>query len=200
MLPYEITWQWIASQVFALFALGAIVVAYQLKKKSHTLVAVMSFNSAMAISSIMLSNWILVGIYSIGFFRDGVFLWREKYFPNNQKLSISVITMFMILSMAVGAWTFGWWFDVFLIMASMFVDFGSWMKGVHLIRISRLTWCTLVLVNHIRFYNYLAIVIELFIITSIMVFYWKFFRRPKASDNETQVISDNHIQNICPSG
>ena len=182
---------WIISQVFASFALIAIVIAYQLKNKKWTLVAVMVFNGTMAVSSAVLANWILVGIYAIGFFRDATFLWREKYYPNAYLLSVIIVCAFMAGSVVVGAFTFRWWFDVPLVAASMFVDFGSWKKGVHWIRISRATWCAMVLVNHVRYQNYIAIGIEIFILISVAIFYIRYFRKKERGE----IIEPEQIQN-----
>jgi len=179
MIPDVITGYWITSQVFAFFALIAIIMAYQFKKRKWTLSSVMAFNGLMAISSAMLSNWLLVGIFTIGFFRDGAFLLRERYYPNSRVMSHAVLYVFLIGSILVGVFTYRWWFDVPLVFASMFVDYGSWSKGLHRIRISRLTWCSLVIVNHIRFYNVIGIGIEIFVIAAIAVFYIRYYHKKR---------------------
>ncbi|MCL2846866.1 MAG: YgjV family protein [Firmicutes bacterium] len=183
MIPEVITTGWIVSQVFTFFALISIICAYQIKKKKWTLVFVMAFNAMMAVGSALLGDWLLVGIYSIGFFRDGSFLLVERYAPKNRALSIFVVCAFMAGSVVVavivaliGNW---WWFDIPLVAASMFVDFGSWKRGVHWIRISRVTWCSMVMVNHVRNQNIIAIGIEIFIIISVAVFYVKYFRKKR---------------------
>jgi len=145
------------------------------KVKWQTQVAVIIFNSLMSVSVALQSNWIMIGIHGLAIVRDIVFILQDKFYPNNRKLSYSVITLFMTASIIVGVFTFGWWFDVLLIMASMFVDFGSWAKGIHLIRISRLTFASLAIVNFIVFFNPIAIGIQAFAITAVIIFYIKLY-------------------------
>ena len=180
----DITPMWIIAQVFAFFALCSMIYAMVFtKKKVHTQMAVMTFNALMSISVALQSNWIMIGIHGLAVVRDAVFIWQDKYHPNNRRLSISVILFFMTMSIIVGAITFGWWFDVFLITASMFVDYGSWAKGVHKIRISRFVFSSLAIVNFSlpRFFSPVGIIISSFAIASVLVFYARYFLKRRTS-------------------
>ncbi|MCL2570157.1 MAG: YgjV family protein [Firmicutes bacterium] len=175
-------WQWIVSQILASIALISIIYAFQSKTKARTMFFVAVFNFLMTFSVMLLSNWVLVGIYSVAVFRDLVFLWREKKYPKNTALSYVTLVVFLGASSIIGFFTWDWWFDTFIIVLGLFVIFGSWAKGVHLIRISRFVFCIITIINHIIFLNIIGVGIEVFVIVSITVFYIRFIKK-KAKNN-----------------
>jgi hypothetical protein len=167
---------WILSQVFAFFALISIILAFQSKTKTKTLLFTIAFNSFMSVATILLQNYVLTGIVAVAVLRDITFILREKYRPDSKVWSYLSLFFFLALSLTVSLITATWWFDYLLLVTALFLIYGSWAKGVHLIRISRVAFCALVIVNHVINYNYVGIVIEVFSILSIAVFYIKFYR------------------------
>ena len=178
---------WIISQVFAFFALVTIVYTMIFSKtKIKTLIFVICYNVLMLLSTVMLANWLLVGIYSVAVVRDLVFIWREKKYPSNKNLAIATLFTFLIISVTVSCFTISWNLSaLFLALAvtlqllSLFVIYGAWAKGVHKIRISRFVFGILAILNHIVFRNYVAILIYLFSTASIIVFYIRYFRKKR---------------------
>jgi len=176
---------WILSQVFTLFALISIVIALTAKKKSKTLLFTIIFNAFSTVGSIFLQNWILAGIVGVATFRDIVFLLRETYAPDNKLLSLFTLILFLAISFTVSWLTNNWWFDFLLMAAALFIIYGSWAKGVHLIRISRIVFCVLAIVNRAMRFDVIGIVIEVVCIVAIIYFYIKYFKIQK--EFETQV-------------
>ena len=204
-----VRWEfWIPSQIFAFFALIAMIYAMQTKSKAKTLIAVMIFNALMLISTALLwwqplFNWVLVGIYGVAIARDLVFLWREKKYPNNNKLSITTLIIFLSISVTVAGFTMNFSQDAWLLTlaiviqcVALFIIYGAWAKGVHLIRISRIVGASIILIQHILFQNFTAIVVEVVSISAVILFYIRFFTQKKqptmqAASKENDVIEND---------
>jgi len=183
---------WIASQVFASFALASIVCAMLFSKtRKQILIFVILFNASMAVSSALVENWLLVGIAAVAVARDIVFLWREKYYPNNRRLEIGTLILFLAISTLVAGFTINWvpynpWHHVLAIftqVAALFLIYGAWSKGVHLIRLSRIGLCIVFIINHILFQNYVSIITEVFALGAICAFYGRYFYRKRHVEN-----------------
>ncbi|MCL2847970.1 MAG: YgjV family protein [Firmicutes bacterium] len=182
---------WIISQIFAVFALVMIVLSMQAKTKIRTMIFLMVFNALMIVSTALLSQWLIVGISALAIIRDILFIWREKYYPNNR--GAALVTLFYILSISIilSYLTIDWsWPTLHLVNAiilqlfSMFFIFGAWKKGVHFIKISRFFLAISALIYHIIFQNYTAVIIEIFCICSIIVFYIRFMVSKRKERNE----------------
>ena len=207
-IEIDVTPLWILSQVFAFFALCCLVYAMVFtKKKWQTQLGVMGFNALMSVCVALQTDWVMFGIHSLAVARDIVFIWKDRYYPDNRAISISVIILFMTASVIVGIVTYVWWFQVFLICASMFVDYGSWAKGVHMIRISRFVFSALAIVNFLTFrFNPTGVVISVFAITSVIIFYLRYFRnRGKIGDASVaqqvaHVIGNDEVTGSNPVG
>jgi len=176
----DINWSlWIPSQVFAFLALIAMVYAMAISKtKTQTLIAIIIFNILMTASVAFLFNWLLVGIYSVAILRDLVFIWREKKHPNNKAISLATLFTFLAAAVIIAGFTIDWGqvpleltLAVCIQLMALFIIYGAWAKGIHMIRISRFAFCSLAIINHLIFQNYIAIVIEVFAIVAIIVFY-----------------------------
>ena len=179
----------ITALVFSGLALCVLVYAMIFTKaKRQTQVAVILFNVLMCVSVSLMQNWIMTGIHSLASLRDIVFIVQDKYFSKSKKFSFGTLGFFMTASVVVGVVTFGWWFDVFLVGASMFVDYGSWAKGVHKIRISRFIFSCLAIVNFLVFFNPISIAINIFAIGAIVVYYLRYFKKRDKMD-----VGDGHV-------
>jgi len=193
---------WIVSQIFAFLALIVIVYAMVFSKtKTKTLVLIICYNALMFVSTALLSNWLLSGVYSVAIFRDLVFIWREKKHPSNKNLAVATLLFFWVISATVACFTINWGLPslqlalaIVIQCLSFFVIFGAWAKGVHLIRISRFTFDVFAIINYIIFQNYIAILINLFAMASIIVFYVRYFGKKRAQDKANPENSENQSQ------
>jgi len=179
---------WVLSQVFALFALICIVIAFQSRSKDKTLLLTIIFNIFMTVSALLLKNYIIVGIVSIAVIRDASFLLREKHKPNDKILSYINLIVILIISFTVLIFVSTTLLDYLLMVSALFLIYGSWAKGVHLIRISRVTYNILAAINHLYVGNYISILIECFTTASIIIFYIRLFIKIK----QTKIISENN--------
>jgi len=192
---------WIPSQIFAFFALIVMVYAMAISKtKTKTMIAIIVFNLLMTVSVALLFNWLLVGIYSVAILRDLIFIWREKRYPNHRAISYTTLILFLLISIVIAGFTINWQqlpleltLAILLQLLALFIIYGAWAKGVHMIRISRFAFCILAIINHLIFQNYIAIVIEAFAICAIIVFYIKFFRK-KQRDTLLKNENQNNIE------
>jgi len=191
---------WIFSQIFALIALVIIIWAFQVKSKSRTLALIVIFNSLMAASTALLGNWLMVGIYCVAALRDVVFLWREKKYPDNRNISLATLLSFIIIAVAIAAFTIDWFADApLLILAvviqimALFIIYGSWAKGIHMVRISRISFSIFVGINHVLFLNFTGVVIEAVSITTVTIFYVRFFAKKRAYYEGEQITNEENI-------
>jgi len=173
MIPEHIPlWQFLLSQVFALLALITLFIAFQFKSSNRVLIIVALFNLLIAISNALLYNWVVVGIFALAVFRDLAFVWQRKKHPNNEALELGTLCFFLFASVVVFYFTYGgWWYSWLIQAASLFVILGSWWRGVHLIRISRIIISILAVYNHVVFYNYTNIAVEIVGLATIAIFY-----------------------------
>jgi hypothetical protein len=184
---------WIASQIFAILAL--IVIVYTIiwtKIKSKTLICIMLFNVLVSISNALLSNYLLMGISILAVFRDGVFLWRERYYRDDNTLAIYILVFFLIASIVLAIFTIKWnaapnllLLSILIQISSLFVIYGAWASGVHLIRISRLTISILNIINQLIFANYTIVLIEVFSISATAIFYIQYYRKLKTIQTQS---------------
>jgi len=173
-------WQWIVSQVFAFLALVAVVICFQLKNKVHTLIWLGICNAFYMISVMFLANWIIAVIVAIAMLRSFVFAWIDsRKEPVNPKASLAVmfgfmfaLVLFTVFMMIYLDW---WWIDLLLLASSIFIIYGNWAKGIHILRISLLAYAALAIINHIFYLNAIAIIVEAVAILSIMIFYVRYF-------------------------
>ncbi|MCL2587680.1 MAG: hypothetical protein FWE31_05645, partial [Firmicutes bacterium] len=108
-IEIDVTPLWILSQVFAFFALCCLVYAMVFtKKKWQTQLGVMGFNALMSVCVALQTDWVMFGIHSLAVARDIVFIWKDRYYPDNRAISISVIILFMTASVIVGIVTYVW--------------------------------------------------------------------------------------------
>ena len=193
---------WIVSQIFAALALAAIVYAMAISKtKVKTMIAIVFYNVLMLVSTALLANWLFVGIYSVSIVRDSFFIWREKKFPDNKALAYATLVLFLIVSIVVSVFTIDWGLSspqlalaiVIQIMA-LFIIYGAWAKGVHMIRISRFAFNVFSILNYFIFKNYVAILSSTFTLISIIVFYVRYFRKKRAQDKANPENSENQSQ------
>jgi len=172
MFDFTITPVWIASQALNLISLVLLVIAFQVKNKNRTLILMASACAFGVVSSVLLGNMAFAVVMTVSVIRSLSFAWMEaRRVALNRLFSISVLLVFMAVSVLLVVFAVQWWFDWVLLGSSLFSTYGSWKKGIHLIRISTVLGSVLAIVSHIHFHNFTALLIEAFVIGSIAVFY-----------------------------
>ena len=175
-------WRWIASQILGLVALCTVFISFQQKTKVRTLLFSSIGQLLGIIAMSLLLNWVLAGIFAISLIRNLTFILLDKKAKRiSDTVSISVLCFFLICTTLIVFFTREWWFDWLLLVASLFSTYGKWAKGIHLIRISAVCFAMLSIVNHIIFSNLMAILIEATLLTSIAVFYVRYFTNKNKS-------------------
>jgi len=175
-------WQWILSQVIGVFSLVMMFISFQAKTKSRVLTIMCIGVTSGIIGLSLLENWVMVGLLSVTLVRNLTFIYLDKKDSEIPKdFSVFVLVLFMLLATYTVFWTNRWWFDWLLLGATLFSTYGKWAKGIHLIRISSVTFSALAIVNAVEFHNLMGILIDIVIICSIGFFYIKFFRNKKST-------------------
>jgi len=184
-------WRWIFSQVLGVISIVLMFIAFQTKTKKLILFLFTIGIACGVVATAMLGNWVLMGLLALSLVRNIVFLIMDKHQEKiSRPLSISVLFIFLIAKIIFVSFTFEWWLDWLLLAVSLFSTYGKWQKGTHLIRISSITFSALAIVNHVFFSNLTGIAIDIVIITSIIIFYVRFFIKHKRSKENNQIIED----------
>jgi len=194
MFNFEnVNWNtWIPSQAIAFIALLVMIYAMLAKTKMRTLIAIIIFNTLMGSTMLLIGDFQVAGMHGVAIARDLVFLWREKKYPNNKKLSVAALALFLAISSVVAAFTINWgdssgWLALAIIIqiTAMGIIFGAWAHGVHFVRLSRLLSASVIIANHVRHQNPTAILVEIVSIVSIIIFYIMFFIKLRRNQKTT---------------
>ena len=165
---------YILSQVFGVLALVSVFVAYQIHNKRITLLVILGCNIFMLASAAFLLDWIVVAMSVVGAIRCAVFYFVERYREKITKPWMYVILVSLWVMCCV-AFYFTWatWFDFVVLATWLTFIYGTWVKGVHLIRITNVVYSTTLIIHYLLLVdkNYLLIITEISVITSIAIFY-----------------------------
>ena len=171
-------WQWILSQCIALVNLGLVFYAFQVKQKTKTLLLFSLVLSLGVLVNILLENYVPAALLGISAIRNVVYALLEKQkIPQSSVPSISALFVFIGLSVVSLFFTFtGHWFDFIIGAGIVLVTYTSWVRGIHRIRIGQTIMSCIWIVNSIMFQNYIQIITDIIIISSIVLFYVKYLR------------------------
>ena len=165
-----------------LIGIGVAIVAFQVRSKVDTLLFLGVANIFQAVSVGLLLNWVAFSIFAVTIVRSFTFAFIEHRAridkPVPQQIQLALVIAFMVAVIVTVSTTFEWWLDFLLLMASLFLVYGNWAKGPHLIRISALVFDGLFIVNHAAvpdFPNIAGIVFSSLMIFTVLVFYGRFF-------------------------
>ena len=165
---------WLLSQVLGGAALVCAVAAFLCKNKCKTLVLYALSNFSLAVSSACLQNWVLTGTLILATLRNFCLAWLEKkILQRTHFISLSILFCFWIAAVVIVTLTHKCFYDWILLVSVIFVIYGNWAKGIHLIRISTIINSALAIGSHIFFGNYLGIAVDAAAIISICTFYTK---------------------------
>jgi hypothetical protein len=163
---------YITSQFFGVLCLISVFAAYQIKDKGKTLLVMILANIFMIACAGFLTDWVGAAMGAVGCTRCGVFFLVEKYRDKITKPYMYLI-LFALLSLCCVSvyFTYSYWFDLIMLAAWMLFIYGTWMRGVHLIRITQTLYSITVIIHYIFFMNYLGMANEAAGILSISIFY-----------------------------
>lgn len=184
---------WITSQVLAVFALICAMWAFQIKSKKLTLLMIAIacvFNST---SSAFINNWVVASMLAVSVIRCFIFAYlehrKEKGKYVSEKLTFVLMLVFMLATCILVAFFWSWWFDFVLLAASLGTIYGNRAKGIHAMRITCLCYDTLVIVNHIVFFNIVGIIMQILIVSSSIVFYIRYFANKRKQKETLQPLT-----------
>jgi len=188
------TSNFIFSQAIGLIILGIVVYAFQTKDKSKTLWLLTGATVLGVVANILLLNWSIIIILAINIFRFPSFAILEKH-EDKKELRVVVLVFFLVVTAAAMAIVTVvadlHWFNWILMVGTLLSIYGQWAKGVHLIRITNIVVSTLLIINAVMFMNIMGMLIETFVIISIIVFYVRFFKgKEKGEQNESEQDED----------
>jgi len=145
--------------------------------------------------------------------RNIVFAYLE--YRNEQGKSVpsvvgwSIVMLFVPLLIVPTIFLWEWWFDWVLVLTSIPLLIGAYVKGTHFLRTGIIMKASLNIVNAVFFFNIVAIVAESIVVTSIFIFYGRFFIAKSKAETENkefaelgfdEVISESAEEGGPPSG
>jgi hypothetical protein len=170
---------WIASQISGFVCVAFSMYAFQIKRKANTILAIGIANIFLATSLALLQNWVVFSLISVAAIRSFVFYFIELRAEKGKEIkpviSFLLMIIFMIISIIPVIFTQTWWFDWVLLGCSLFIIFGNWAKGIHLFRLGCMSYDSLVVVNHIKYFNIIGLIQSALLVGAVIVFYIRFF-------------------------
>ncbi|MCL2569922.1 MAG: hypothetical protein FWE16_01810 [Firmicutes bacterium] len=193
----------IISQILGVVILAIVAIAFQIKRKFLTL-SLISLSTILAlVMHSLLANWVVVALVIISLCRLVTYAWLEYMGKRiSQGISFAIMIFFVILNVPaiviidtlVGVGVVDW----FVMAASMFLSYGQWEKGPHMIRISNITLSIMLIINSIFFFNFMAIAIEVFVLGSIVVFYFRWFFKGERGEGQNRTTgSSDEVIELC---
>ena len=169
---------WIASQVLGFIAVALTIWALQIKSKPKMLIIVGIAYIPLAISVGLLLNWVVFSLMTVVVIRSFIFAFIEHRNQRGKQINkwipFVLMLVFMTAQVVPVVFTWEWWLDWLLLGSSLFITFGNWAKGPHMIRASMASYDILVIVNHVIFFNIAGIVMAALKLGSVAVFYARF--------------------------
>lgn len=181
---------YIASQIFAVVALICVFISFQWKKKSTLLVWSALTNVCLAISYLLLLDWIGFALLTVATVRCICFFFlRKEESKVPQWISICCLFLFLIAHCISTALLWSEWYDFVLLAGIIFLTFGLWTKGGNLVRIATLTYASLMIVHNIAVHNWMALMVDIVTIISIFIYYIRNWRNRYVSKSIIAVSS-----------
>jgi len=190
-------WQWILSQALGVISFAFVFIAFQQKEKSKQLMWQVIINAFVIAASILLLNWIIVGVSSVALTKNFTFMLTSKR-ETTKSLLIFFFILFSVLNITTMAIT--WHFasfhiiDIFLLIGLIAVNYGKALGSIHMMKIPAFSNASFKLVNAIFFRDVMGVLLCSIAIGSIAVFYFNIIRkhlRDKQETDETENQSNN---------
>ena len=182
--------QWIISQAIMVLAIIACMIAFNIKRKTTTLLLVGVSVTLQTISVALLLNWVLFALIMVAAVRVFVFAFFEYRKEHSKEIkqwvTIAFMIIFMVSSVIPVLFLWSWWLDWLLLAAALVLIVGYWAKGIHLMRISSCIYESLTIVNHAVYFNVFGIVLSSLMLISIAVFYGRYFYQKRRVQARSQ--------------
>ena len=177
-----VVWMFILSQIFGLVNIIIAVIKYQFKDKAKTLRLSAVGNIFRSLNYAFLLNWSLAGLKVVSIFKN-LFFAKTSKGDVSRAASITGFIIFTAVSASVvfvSWWFTRLWFEWVILAAVVFANYGKWAKGVHILRVSKMAYYSVLLVNSFVFFlNPTSIIKAIAVMTSIIIFYIRILRKPK---------------------
>jgi hypothetical protein len=170
---------WVASQIFAFFALILSIWAWQVKDKIRMMLLVGLFSLFLAISASFLENYSLGVLFGLAAIRNFVFCYLDWRVSKGKKVYSWLPYFFagIFITSTVTATALLWhtgmalWLEVLICVTLIGLIIGNIRKGTDLMRVSFIANRGFNIINHVYFNNAVAVVIAVAAIGSNVVFY-----------------------------
>jgi hypothetical protein len=171
-----------------LVALVIAMWAMQVKNKTRTMLLIAVACVFNSVSVGLLLNWVVFSFLAITAVRMFIFAFLENKKSSGGEIGRglypSLMLFFVVATFVVNAFTFEWWFDWVMCTLSAGAIVGSYLKGIHKMRLTIMAYDTLVIVNHVVFFNVVGIIMQVLLVGSAVVFYVRWFaNKRKVAEN-----------------
>ena len=197
----DFTWQWILSQsIMLLIALPALIIGFQLKKKTRTMICFAIAAGSASIAFVFLGNYVMAAFLCLSVLRNVCFLWIEYRGAKVSKATcIFLLCLFICIATVSIIFTYEWWVDGALYVIAVSKVFAYWVKGTrgsHLIRLAQLPGTAFGIAKHLTFVDIMGIVIEVIMLVSIGVFYIRLYQSKRKSRLEIQCTNSLVLERV----
>jgi len=180
MFGVSIPW-FVISQVFGVMILIVIFITFQQKNKERLLLWSIFMMVLFFLMWAALDQWTIAAISGVGAVRNVAFYWLKKNQDRvSRGMSIAILVVFIAFTVTVGFLTRSEWFDLVIIISSSFFVIALWQNNPHILRFIGFINGGIFLAVNILLLNIMGMLIELSFITSIIVFYIRYYRRKMA--------------------
>jgi len=195
-------WMFVVSQIFGVINIGISFYKFQIKNKEKTLRLSAVSNVFKALSYGFLLNWSLAGLKVVSIVKNLVFSKTSK--PDSKiKLwqSICLFVFFTLISASVVFVTWWYsrlWFEWVILFAVVLANFGKWMKGMHILRITAVFYRAVMIINSIFFFlNPTNLIKAVAVIISIIVFYIRLIIEKRQKKVEAEPENELTVDGVC---
>ncbi|MCL2570751.1 MAG: YgjV family protein [Firmicutes bacterium] len=155
------------SIIFSVLGILTTFVVFQIKNKNRLLIFNALSNSFYTLSMLFLGAYIGALLLSIAILRDFIYIKlkdRPKWYVYTSFMFINV------LSIVSAIFTYGHWFDIAILLASILINYGMWQTNAIVIRVTSIITSITFIIYNIIHAGYLNIITEALVIISCVIF------------------------------
>jgi len=149
-----------------------------MKDKEKLLLWSIALTFTLMMMFLFLQQWTIAIIIGIALLRNIAFFYLKK---NNDRVRIStsivIMLIFAFVPFVIGLFTWAEWYDLAIVFMTPIFVWGLWQHNTHIFRTIAFVNCMLFLTANIIMINYMGIAIELSFLASLIVFYFRFYKR-----------------------
>jgi len=175
-------WVWILSQVIGVVVIVVTFISYQQRRKSKQLQISVGYHLLDMVANLMLLNFAKAGMSVVASVKNFFFASVNKDGAKESKQSSRVLTFVVFSAINTAIMVLIWafisyhWFDWFLLVGVLGINYAKAAKGIHKLKIGILIFAIIEIINLIMFLNIIGIVAKLIAMMSIVIFYVRFFK------------------------